>query len=639
MAILKGKIKTETGDILYPETSADKVVGLDEASTDITDSSMSKVSGISDGLALPKQSQMEMLSIKGNTVAWNQIFPISQVPSTTFKGITYTNNRDGSYTFSGSAEETFEFWLFEASHIAEDGKFLACGVPSTASASTHYLKVTNFGDMITGAVIGNRIYGSMAVYVHIEGGATLNNVTYAPKLISLTQAFPVNTPTELSDPRVQWCINYALLHPEFASKLVDVDLTAYETTGRNLLSGQTVTNNYGDTGILIGVCGKSGIYTFNANETVGQINIDEIEEDGTSLGTAATVGNNSVLSATLVAGKRYGIWCNKNSNWSYATLIKDKLMMNYGSTALPYEPYVKHDYPLSWNGKSAGSVYDEKLANGKEITRVRSYTFTGNEAWTAYSSAGQYDTYSSDSLSLPAPSLADLSGEVICSNGYAHVSGVYSGTALGIGIDYNRCYISIPSGANPNDVFHAGTIMNYQLLTPIETDGDPLPNAIAVYQDGTEWQINDGAPATITKNYDISIKDQVLTNVKVDARQEEEIEELRQSTAKKTDINGTLLWENGNPNASFAEHTDSNPIVISSSSKYRYLILAFKINIQSVSATEYIKCLNSSGDYIYTSKIWQSGLFSRRFRIENSAALKVTCLEKSVSWNELILTV
>ena len=32
MAILKGKIKTETGDILYPETSVDKVVGIDQAS-------------------------------------------------------------------------------------------------------------------------------------------------------------------------------------------------------------------------------------------------------------------------------------------------------------------------------------------------------------------------------------------------------------------------------------------------------------------------------------------------------------------------------------------------------------------------------------------------------------------------------
>lgn len=535
---------------------------MEEASVTITDSSMSKVSGISDGLALPPASQMEMLSIKGNTIAWNQILEAmngtywsaynSNYASASFSnGVgTITVIATGASDYNYGIRSTFSSY---GNHSISGHKYLI--LFDVYSNRIGIIGLDDFGGYSSFSITPNqwnrvaRIWEETSSYGHddilinpketVQIGDTLQwrNV----KIIDLTLAYPTDTPTTPTDPRVQWCIDFALEHPEFASKLVNVGLTAYETKGINQWDEEWINGYYNSsTGAYVSnakyVCSKNKCKVIGGSslfvrlpraDNTCDVTLLFYDAGNNYLGYVAAYGVNS--STWIRSVPNNACWFHLYITDKYGATYNHDICINVSNSAIngQYFPYVKHTYPLLWNGKSAGSVYDEKLANGKEITRVGSYTFTGNEVWTSYSSAGQYDTYSSDSLSMPAPSLADLNGEVICSNGYAKVSGVYSGTALGIGFDYNRCYISVPSGANPNDIFSAGTTVNYQLLTPTETDGDPLPNAIAVYQGGTEWQINDGAPATITKNYDISIKDQVLTNVKVDARQEEEIEELK----------------------------------------------------------------------------------------------------------------
>lgn len=67
------------------------------------------------------------------------------------------------------------------------------------------------------------------------------------------------------------------------------------------------------------------------------------------------------------------------------------------------------------------------------------------------------------------------------------------------------------------------------------------------------------------------------------------------------DVEGVLLWQNGNEDASFSEQTISVPDM----SAYKYLMFGFKINSSATSITQYfkIKCKNSSGGYAWFSFI------------------------------------
>lgn len=71
--------------------------------------------------------------------------------------------------------------------------------------------------------------------------------------------------------------------------------------------------------------------------------------------------------------------------------------------------------------------------------------------------------------------------------------------------------------------------------------------------------------------------------------------------AHVTDVEGVLLWKNGNEDTSFGEQT----ITVSDMSSYKYLMFGIKINSSSTSITQYfkIKCKNSSGGYAWFSFI------------------------------------
>lgn len=574
MAILKGKIKTETGDTLYPETSADKVIGLDEASVTITDSSMSKVSGVSDGLALPPASQMEMLSIKGNTVAWNQLAIYSA--SRTVAGLTFTGT-NSNVSVSGTCNATGDYTFCSNSDLISGHKYL---IYTTGKYS---IKIA-YGEGTTKDIGANeraflfqQTTGTLYIELNATSGETYSD-TFSTFCIDLTLAYPADTPTTLTDPRVQWCIDFALKHPEFASKLVNVGLSALETTGRNLFGGDYIVRQIGGltsysirNGLVtidydssnadpflffdIGKLEKGKQYTFTVITLSGALDCYVVDNSGPLGYTNYTfTATNDYLHIGIepLAGR---------------THLELQIMLNYGSTALPYEPYIKHTYPLLWNGKSAGSVQDEKLANGKEITRTvlidlgsLNWFLSGSDSYWA----GQYFA-----ATIPAAKFNNVNeaANAICAK-YMTIArsqmGGYSTGVFCIDSDGTNSQIQIKdsnfehstSGAAAFKTAMSGVYICVEANTPTETDGDPLPNAIAVYQGGTEWQINDGAPATITKNYDISIKDQVLTNVKVDARQEEEIGELKAKpcmdiTEPQVDFvaeeweKGLNLWEYG----------------------------------------------------------------------------------------------
>lgn len=127
--------------------------------------------------------------------------------------------------------------------------------------------------------------------------------------------------------------------------------------------------------------------------------------------------------------------------------------------------------PLKYQGSGFGTSYDTMEIGADDVVFTRNcweYVFSGSETWYSKTSGTAGDRYYSALLSADVPSKSDLTGELLCSNGYDNnnPNDIYNGAALGIGIDIRRAYVCIPSGVAPTTVFSSGVVLKYQLATP-----------------------------------------------------------------------------------------------------------------------------------------------------------------------------
>lgn len=88
------------------------------------------------------------------------------------------------------------------------------------------------------------------------------------------------------------------------------------------------------------------------------------------------------------------------------------------------------------------------------------------------------------------------------------------------------------------------------------------------------------------------------------------------------DVEGVLLWQNGNEDTSFATQTISVPNM----SEFKYLMFGFKINSSATSITQYfkIKCKSSSGGYAWFSFIDDSSTDTYKRTIKINSMTSIT---------------
>ena len=128
----------------------------------------------------------------GGTVAFNQLIGSNMRPSQTQGGVTYTKNNDGTFTLNGTAEQDdywvcapypnnilsigHKYYLFEANNSGVANKY---GIgwrnaPTTILVNPTIINCTDASDAF--------------MYIY-KNGAVINNVTFRPQLIDLTQMF------------------------------------------------------------------------------------------------------------------------------------------------------------------------------------------------------------------------------------------------------------------------------------------------------------------------------------------------------------------------------------------------------------------------------------------------------------------
>ena len=159
----------------------------------------------------------------------------------------------------------------------------------------------------------------------------------------------------------------------------------------------------------------------------------------------------------------------------YGTTYKNDICINLhwdGERDGEYSPYAEHTYPISFSGKSAGSVSDSLAPDGTKTTRIGSYTFTGSESWTF---DVQYQMWI-----CPIASDGKNGYNYFSSNGV--VVHKWSASNVCVYLQYNP---TITEHTDMNALFPSGTVMYYELATPTTSTETPFTSTIEIDDYGT----------------------------------------------------------------------------------------------------------------------------------------------------------
>lgn len=140
-----------------------------------------------------------------------QLLDKSKYPATqTDRGITFTNNGDGTITVNGTATGNAQFLVRQSIHCKDNHKYLVKGSPSgggyglyriTTSVYEDGSYVTGFSDSGSGN-ISNALLGSytITVFIDIYKGQTVSNLVFKPQIFDLTEMYGAgNEPTTVEE--------------------------------------------------------------------------------------------------------------------------------------------------------------------------------------------------------------------------------------------------------------------------------------------------------------------------------------------------------------------------------------------------------------------------------------------------------
>ncbi len=548
---------TTPSDTKYPSEKAvvDYVGQIsNEESVNVSDNVLIKISGVSDNLALPPESQMEVNSIEGNSIVRNQLVPI--ISTKTTNGVTLTNNGDGTYTLNGTATETTYFYFNNIKNINEHKIFVGFANLDTAIEGLVVMD-GNTGAGNTGTkILVNWTYADNFVYdIRVSNGTTLNNVVVRPFFIDLTQWFGsndnipqdiLNTPSNFFK-YYKGSLAYDTGHIENGSgNLVDTNRNIWDEEwelgywdNANGAPGSLTTEIRSKNSIK--VFANTEYYFYGAKDGSAivyyDINGNYINYRWFGASSIFTTPNNCSFIKINLGG-------------NYGTTYKHDICINVSDTKFN-GTYVKHiKNTLNFGNdilRSAGNVRDNKIPDG-EITRKVGRVDLGTLDWSIIDYQGTKRFSTSLPNAIPTGEDRQKWQNIICSKYSVNVTPI-SGTPIEDSIcRYATSVYVIDSSYTDAAAFKSamsGVILYYELATPTIEQGTPYDNYIPVYYGGQEFTTGD-VPFVINKNYDISIKDQVLTNVRVDKEQSEQIHALENVNKEQSNAIDSLQNEVSN---------------------------------------------------------------------------------------------
>lgn len=387
------------------------------------------------GLDIIDGALTEVKEIRGKTVATENLIPFPYAETTkTQNGVTFTVNSDGTITVNGAATKNTSFFLvFEnptmCLNLRAGENYTLSGCPKGGSDTTFSMyvqdlsytqSIIDYGNGATKAISYTQYYA----FIRIAEGYTANNLVFRPMLNAGTTAKPYS----------KW---FAGLKNAFFKEIV--------STGRNLFSGENATgeNCTYENGVAKQIAADNSSFRVwkvqlykDTTLVVSQVEVEfsntgrtpALTIEKTSAANRLVFGLNGSSIDTLLSiyisefpNGKYTITWNV-LNTTQGSISWNDIMLNYGSVALPYEPYisdtlsVKNPIELAEYDVAYPETGETKRNSGKKV-------FDGTETWEARGSAGDLYRYGAvlANVKTSGACVANLSGE----NSGASVAGNY----------------------------------------------------------------------------------------------------------------------------------------------------------------------------------------------------------------------
>lgn len=357
----------------------------------------------------------KITKVYGDSVVENQLFPISTRATTTYDNITCTNNNDGSFTVNGtnSASGTSGYLNYNLFTNANEGSLIAnhkylLSLVGNKDSNLFIRDTDNASQTGATAIIytvTNATTFASAFRIRATASVTITNETFYPILIDLTQMFPFDTPTSLSDVRVQALLNRGYIAYN-TGEIKSVDIGEFSSEPYNLFDEELEqgrwdgdgtnrpedTTAYRSKNYIKVICGQK--YTLDASKESNAINrvfVTEYDVNYNFIQRSLGDSNSKVSDFTLTNNTHYIKFYCKSDN-TLAIPTNPQICFHRTGTRTGYAPYQALT-PLSFKAQLSGADTSkdtfEITSNGYVFVKNNgSYTFTGNESFVDWSGSG-----------------------------------------------------------------------------------------------------------------------------------------------------------------------------------------------------------------------------------------------------------
>ena len=391
-----------------------------------------------DGENIVDGVQTTVKEIRGKTVATENLIPYPYYnKSGVINGITYKVNSDGSILLNGTATANSSFVLVSnilPIRLDKSKKYVLSGCPSGGGFESYRIFIQNttyeqgYSDIGKGVVFTAE-YTDYYIFIIIREGVTVNNLVFRPMLNAGTTAKPYS----------KWFPG--LKNASFEKivstgrNLIDLSDVSLEKTVNGVTFTKISDGQYRVTGTIAdpsqgasptvninqGKVYPAGVYS-TARYTVDGKDI-EFFVSAYSAKTGAPIRNidgaNININEDFVI-RSAGIYVNRAITGAIDLTVST--MLNFGSSALPYEPYTSDTLSaatpieLPEYDVAHPETGETKRNSGKKV-------FDGTETWEARGSAGDLYRYGAvlANVKTSGACVANLSGE----NSGASVAGNY----------------------------------------------------------------------------------------------------------------------------------------------------------------------------------------------------------------------
>lgn len=405
-----------------------------------------------DGENIVDGVQTTVKEIRGKTVATENLIPYPYTETTkTANGVTFTVNSDGSIMVNGTATSDADFMLLRGPVQGYSESYFLSGCPLGGSDTTYYISENFTASKDTGnGVVLNNLPSDQVWRIVIKSGTTVNNLVFRPMLNVGTEAKPYS----------KW---FAGLKNASFEKIV--------STGKNLIPYPY----YNKSGVINGIT-----YTVNSD---GSILVN-----GTATANSSFVLVSNLSPTKLDKSKKYVLsGCPSGGDFeSYRIFIQNttyqqgysdigngvvftteytdyyifiiilegvtvnnllfKPMLNYGTSALPYEPYISDT--LSAETPIELAEYDVAYPETEETKRQsNTITFNGTEDW--YLVGNTENNFYNYRYYVPIPVTGSKNKAPCICNKYDYKLSVENdmGNDIGILVIGDYVYIRLGSGS------------------------------------------------------------------------------------------------------------------------------------------------------------------------------------------------